>query len=148
MEWFVIGVIVFFVFGMISKGAEKAKADEEIKQRKERAEKAREAILASGDKELINKLYLMEAGYQEKAASAGRGAQASSGPSALGTAAAVAGGVLVADAVSASVQQAQLEAAFADIQADFEANLDEVSAGLDDLDTDVDDGDFDLDFEL
>lgn len=147
MEWFIIFIVVALIVGVI-KGAgeaeQKKKVENEAKERKERAEKAREAIMASGDKEMINKLLLMDAAYQENSARSQALAGTNSGSSALGTAAAVAGGVIVADAVTTSMHQAALEDALAEVQADFEANAEELQASLDGLSDLGETDDFDL----
>jgi hypothetical protein len=128
--WVLIGLIVV---GGFAKGSEQNKKAEEDQLRKQRAEEAREKILASGNEELISRLHLMEA------TGAGRQvANTQGGGNALGTAAAVAGGVLVANAVSAQIAAAELEAAFADIQADVDGQLAELDASIDDLDLDID----------
>lgn len=65
----------------------------------------------------------------------------------LGTAAAVAGGMVAGNAVTGAVQAAQLEAAFADLEAGLQASEEALLAGLD---TSLPDaaGDDDLDFEI
>lgn len=138
MDWFWWVIIGLVVAGLVVKGNEENAKKAEEATRKERAEAARSAILASGDKEAIRQLHLMEASYANSA-SAGRTAQAAAGGSALGTAAAVAGGMVVGNAISSSIQAAQLEAAFADLQADLEATQVELgdAGSLDDIDLDL-----------
>lgn len=134
--WWVLGGLV--VLGVISKGSqENAKKAEEV-TRKERAEAARIAIMASGDKDAIRQLHLMEASYQHPT-SGNRAVLAGPASGALGTAAAVAGGIVVGNAISSSVQAAQLEAAFADLQADLDAAEIDLADGasLDELDLDL-----------
>lgn len=151
MEW-IIGLIVIAVIGAFvkagSEAEEKKKADEEISERKERAKRARESILASGDKELINQLLLMEANYDGAGARKSGPASGNISPSALGTAAAVAGGVIVADAVTNSMHQAALEDALADVRTDLEAEADELRASLSDFGDFESDDDGDFNFEI
>ena len=127
------------VLGMFSKGAEQNAKKAEESNRKERAEAARAAILASGDKDAIKQLHLMEASYQNSPSGV-RGQATGGANSALGTAAAVAGGMVVGNAISTSIQAAQLEAAFADLQADLEASATELGdlASLSDEDFNLD----------
>ena len=139
MDWFWWVIIAIAVMGMISKGNEANAKKAEETSRKERAETARAAILASGDKDAIEQLHLMEASYQQATVGT-RGQGMGSGNSALGTAAAVAGGMVVGNAISTSIQAAQLEAAFADLQADLEAAEIELGdmASLGEADFDLD----------
>ncbi len=140
VDWFWIIVIAFVVLGLIGKANEENKKKEEETSRKQRAEAARSAILASGDKESIRQLRLMEASYQT--ASVGRTGGNSASGNALGTAAAVAGGMVVGNAISGAIQSAQLQTALAEVQ----ANLDATTASLGDvsgLDAGGDDQDFD-----
>lgn len=150
MDWFWIVLIGLAIFGGLSRAAEtekkKKEAVAEAALRKERAEAARAAILASGNKEAIGRLHLMEASYL---ASAGQPVQAGSqgaGAGILGTAAAVAGGMVVGNAVSGAIQAAQIDAAFADLQANL-ASADPTSLASVDLDMSGGGGD-DLDFDL
>ena len=144
---------VFVVLGLIAKSSENSAAqtkkkavEDEIGVRKSRAEEARSAILSSGDTEMILKLRLMEAGFQAPIARSveGDSRPAAVGPSAFGTAAAVAGGMVVGNAISGAIASQQLEAAFADIQADLEADLSEVSDSVADEVADLDGSDFDF----
>ena len=157
MDWIIIGIVVLFIFGLIGKANEaseknkKQKAlEDEVKLRKQRAEEARSAILASGDKEMIARLRLMEAGFDDRRTSAPVASAAPSpvrsGPSALGTAAAVAGGMVVGNAVSGAIAASQLEDAFASISADLEADLSDASTELASISGDL--GDTDFDFEI
>lgn len=148
MDWIIVCLAVLFVVGAISKGVEGSKAKQaaeaEKKERKERSEKAREAILTSGNQEMINKLHLMDASYQQNSASSASPVQSRGGSSALGTAAAVAGGLVVADAITTGIHQAELETAMADIEADLEADFSELKVDFDGVETDLDETDFDL----
>lgn len=139
MDWFWWIVVGLVVVGAMSKASEENKKKADESSRKERAEAARAAIIASGDKDAIRQLHLMEASYLNSP-TGNRGALASSSGNALGTAAAVAGGMVVGNAITASIQSAQLEAAFADLQADLEAT----SVGLADVSS-LSDSSFDFD---
>lgn len=150
MDWVFGIIIVLAIFVWIGNATEKNKKEKEqeaeILLRKERAETARTSILASGDKELIQKLHLMEASYQSAGQTASNQAAAAgrSGPGLIGTAAAVAGGMVVGNVISGAVQAAQLEAALQDIQADLGADTQLSMASLDGADVASSDEDFDL----
>lgn len=83
MDWFWWIVVGLVVLGAISKASEENKKKAEEGSRKERAEAARAAILASGDKDAIRQLQLMEASYLNPAGGS-RGAVASTSSNALG----------------------------------------------------------------
>jgi hypothetical protein len=156
MDWIIIGIIGLFLLGVFGKASEaneknrkKQQLEDEVQLRKKRAEEARSAILASGDKDMIARLRLMEAGFDERRSSAAATPAASapvrSGPSALGTAAAVAGGMVVGNAVSGAIVASQLENAFADISADLEADLSDASTELASISDELGETDFDFD---
>lgn len=132
MEWFWFILIGLAVVGWISKSSEQDKKKKEIEAdvalKRARAEEARAAILASGNKEAIERLHLMEASYQ---ASQNQVAPQRAGSGMLGTATAVAGGMVIGNAISGAVQAAQLEAAFADIEANLDASAESTLADLD-----------------
>ena len=149
MEWFWIIAVVLVALGALGNAAEKSKKEKaqeaETELRKQRAEEARNAILASGNREANAKLQLMEASYQGQ--SSARTAQPTggngAGPGLLGTAAAVAGGMVVGNAVIGAVQMAQLEAALQDIESDLSADVEAANAEIEDVSGD--EGDWNLD---
>lgn len=139
---------------MIAKGkeqndisAKKKAAEDELALRKQRAEEARAAIHASGDSELIAKLRLMDATSSSLPPSVtmGQSANVGNGSSILGTAAAVAGGMVVGNAISSAIAAEQFQSAFADIQANIDGNLAEASGSLADGASDIDLSDLDFD---
>ena len=136
MSWFWILMIGLAFVGAMVKGSEQNKKKEEDAARKKRADDARAAIMASGDKEAIRQLQVMDASYLSRAN--GSSSTPSVAGNALGTAAAVAGGMVVGNAISGAIASAQLEAAMADIQSDLAAT----SASFDGL---SDLGDIDID---
>jgi len=140
MEWWMWAIIVMGIIGAVMNSSEKEKkrkaAEQEVATRKQRAEDARAAILASGDQEMINRLRLMEATAQGGTnAAAAQMQPASAMPSLVGTAAAVTGGIVVGNAITGAVQMAALETALQDVLADLEQGGhlgDSDLAGLDD----------------
>ncbi len=143
MEWFIIGLVVVGVLGALAKNKE-AEEQKENKKKHDlevafRRHKAREAILASGDQELIGRLRLMEAGYGDRISNVASANTASpAGASALQTAAAVAGGMVVGNAISGAIAASQLEQALADIGATMDAELASASADIETPDFDFD----------
>lgn len=153
MEWFIIALVVMGVLGAIGnkneleeQKAKKKRHDLEIVARKHKAKQSRDAILASGNQELIGRLRLMEAGYDARMSDATSvNITSPSGSSALQTAAAVAGGMVVGNAISGAIATAQLESAMADISADLKADLAQASAELDGALAEIETHDFDFD---
>lgn len=137
MDWYWIVLIVIGIAGVVAKGAEENKKTAEEASRKKRAEDARTAILASGDVEAIRQLQMMDAAYLS--VPQGRGQTSGIGSNALGTAAAVAGGMVIGNAVSSSIASAQLQAALSDIQTDIGATAASLgsTADLGDIDFDI-----------
>ncbi|ABM61845.1 hypothetical protein [Halorhodospira halophila] len=83
-----------------------------MNRRQKRAEEARRTILESGDRELINRLHLMEASQ----ARSGRGGR---GPGLLGTAAAVGGGAYLGTLLAGMTLNAEMQRAFAAVAEDM-----------------------------
>lgn len=81
---------------------------------RQRIEEARAAILASGDRDLINRLHLLDAAKGSAPLAPGR----DGGPSLLGTGLAVAGGMVLGNMLAGMTLSRELEAAFATLAAD------------------------------
>lgn len=147
MEFLIFLAVGIWIISLISKGVQKAKAnqaaEEAAKLLHERIAASRAAILSSGDLVAIHRLNLLEAAGPTGTAAAAPLRAGGSGPGMLGTAAAVAGGVVAGNAITGAIASAELEATLASLEADF-AEI--TTAGLDGvIDTGVEDEDLSFD---
>ena len=118
--------------------------------RARRAEAARQKILASGDQELIRRLYLLEAASPPQGApvpppSAGQPApRGAGGPGLLGMGLAVAGGAWLGTVLGGMTLSGEMQQAFADVAEDLGFDMEGVDmASLSEAEADIDpDADF------
>ncbi|MBK1674138.1 hypothetical protein CKO35_12660 [Ectothiorhodospira shaposhnikovii] len=108
--------------------------------RRKRAEEARQKILQSGNKELIDRLHFLEAtqGNPQIAARGRRG-----GPGLLGTGLAAAGGAYLGTLFAGMVMSSQMQQAFADVAMDL--GVSPLDIGLDTAHLDLDPGEMGAD---